>query len=242
MPQKKIKLTRPELKRYRDALTRYERYLPTLKLKQQQLQLTLRTVVQERREAEQARDQMDAALRQYEQLLADRAGVPLRQWSQPAEVRTSQTNVAGVRLPVLEEVIFPPAQYSLFATPAWVDQALADLRERTRRQAKVDLLLEQERLLQRELTKIIQRVNLFEKVMIPFAKDAIRRIRIKLGDEMTAAVGRGKMAKKKLAETYAVAAGETETLAPLLEPPEPIGPTSLDSEAPDDPSAEEDRS
>ena len=83
MPQKKIKLTRPELKRYRDALTRYERYLPTLKLKQQQLQLTVRTVVQERREAEKERDEMDAAIRRYDRLLADWAGVPLRQWAKP---------------------------------------------------------------------------------------------------------------------------------------------------------------
>ena len=44
MAKKKIKLTRPELKRQRDALLRFERYLPMLKLKQQQLQLTIRQV------------------------------------------------------------------------------------------------------------------------------------------------------------------------------------------------------
>lgn len=230
MPQKKIKLTRPELKRYRDALTRYERYLPTLKLKQQQLQLTLRTVVEERREAEAARDEMAAAIRRYERLLADRAGVPLRQWAEPVEVRTIQTNVAGVRIPVFQEVIFPPARYSLFATPAWVDQVLADLRERSRRQAIVDLLLEEERLIHQELTKIIQRVNLFEKVMIPFAKEAIRRIRIQLGDEMTAAVGRGKMAKKKLSETFGTEPGETESFHPLAETQESLDPESTEQE------------
>ncbi|MCS7304135.1 MAG: V-type ATP synthase subunit D [Thermoguttaceae bacterium] len=224
MPQKKIKLTRPELKRYRDALARYERYLPTLKLKQQQLQLMVRAVIEQRREAEQARQEMDAVIRRYERLLADWAGVPLEQWAQPAEIRTSQTNVAGVRIPVLEEVIFPPVQYSLFATPPWVDQVLADLRERTRRQVNVDILREQERLIQRELTKIIQRVNLFEKVMIPFAKEAIRRIRIRLGDLMTEAVGRAKMAKKKLSAAYATAPGETDTIQPLAESAEPLEP------------------
>ncbi len=244
MPQKKIKLTRPELKRYRDALARYERYLPTLKLKQQQLQLTLRTVVEQRREAEQARDEMDTSIRRYERLLADWAGIPLQQWAQPAEIRTSQTNVAGVRIPVLEEVIFPPAQYSLFATPAWVDQVLADLRERSRRQVKVDIFLEQERLIQRELTKIIQRVNLFEKVMIPFAKEAIRRIRIKLGDEMTAAVGRSKIAKKKLSAAYATAPGESDSLQPLPESPDASDSTDSsvgNSAPPEDSFGQEDR-
>ncbi len=57
-------------------------------------------------------------------------------------------------------------------------------------------------MLRRELTRIVQRVNLFEKIMIPDAREAIRRIRIKLGDEMTDAVGRSKIAKKKLAATF----------------------------------------
>jgi V/A-type H+-transporting ATPase subunit D len=37
----KIKITPGELKKQRDALQRYERYLPTLLLKKQQLQLEI---------------------------------------------------------------------------------------------------------------------------------------------------------------------------------------------------------
>ena len=196
---KKVKLTRPELKRYREALRRYERYLPMLKLKQQRLQVMLREVAKQRAEAERLCDEIERALRQYETVFADRAGVPLKTWAQPSEVFVDEKNVAGVRVPVFRDAVFPEARYSLFGTPAWVDQALADLRERSRRQAVLDVLQQQERLLLGELTRIIQRVNLFEKIMIPDARDAIRRIRIKLGDEMTDAVGRSKIAKKKLA-------------------------------------------
>ncbi len=39
--------------------------------------------------------------------------------------------------------------------------------------------------------------------MIPQATNAIRIIRIRLGDEMTAAVGRAKIAKSKLTATLA---------------------------------------
>ncbi|NLE37033.1 MAG: V-type ATP synthase subunit D [Pirellulaceae bacterium] len=198
---KKIKLTRPELKRYRDAQTRYERYLPMLKLKQQQLQMRLREVASKRREARQARDEVEAAIRRYRGVLSDRAGVPFRQWATPSEIRVSKKNIAGVEVPVFEDVVFPEARYSLFATPPWVDQTLADLRERSRRAAAVDVLDEQERLLHAELVRIIQRVNLFEKIMIPQAREAIRKIRIKLGDEMTAAVGRAKITKDHLAGT-----------------------------------------
>jgi len=196
----KIKLTRPELKRRRDRLARFERYLPMLKLKQQQLQITLREVARRVLRAQQALDETVAKLARYQSVLADRSGLPLQQWSRPARVRTSHRNVAGVEVPVFEDVDFPEARYSLFGTPAWVDETLADLRERSRRQAALDVMREEESLLQGELARVIQRVNLFEKVMIPRDREAIRRIRIKLGDEMTAAVGRGKIAKGKLAK------------------------------------------
>jgi V/A-type H+-transporting ATPase subunit D len=209
---KKIKLTRPELKRYREALARYERYLPMLKLKQQRLQVMLREVAQERREAEQSRKEMEEVIRHYQSVLQDRAGVPLETWAQPSKIEVDERNVAGVTIPIFRDVTFPPARYSLFATPPWVDQALADLRERSRRQARVDVLRREEQLLRRELTRIIQRVNLFEKIMIPEAREAIRRIRIKLGDEMADAVGRSKIAKKKLAETMDTQAGVTTTV------------------------------
>jgi V/A-type H+-transporting ATPase subunit D len=198
---KKIKLTRPELKRQRDALQRFERYLPMLKLKQQMLQVRLREIQAEQRKMDAQRDQAIRAVRQYQAVLADYSGVNIRNLAKPDHVRTTRQNVAGVRLPVFDGVDFPEAVYSLFATPAWVDQALRDIRHLNEVKARCDVLAEQYRLLNAELTKIIQRVNLFEKVKIPEAREAIRRIRIRLGDEMTAAVGRAKIAKNKLAET-----------------------------------------
>jgi len=197
---KRIKPTRPELKKQRDALQRFERYLPMLKLKQQQLQMTIRKVQARRKEAIDAATAAEAKFSPYSAVLDDVAGVNVRRLAEPERVRTSQANVAGVKVPVFENVEFRCALYSLFATPTWVDQALLDMREISRHQARADVLEEQHRLLQKELTKIIQRVNLFEKVMIPDAREAIRTIRIHLGDEMTAAVGRAKIAKAKLVE------------------------------------------
>ncbi len=197
---KKYRLTRPELKRQRDALQRFERYLPMLKLKQQQLQVTLRDIEVKR---ERTLAEAQAAKEKFQPtavLLADPAGVNVRQAAQPAELKTSQANVAGVTIPVLREVVFPQATYSLFSTPAWVDRAIAELRALNRLQAQADVLQEQYVLLHRELMKIVQRVNLFEKVKIPEAREAIRVIRIRLGDEMAAAVGRAKMAKAKIVD------------------------------------------
>lgn len=197
---RKLRLTRPELKRQRDSLARFTRYLPMLKLKQQQLQITIIEVDQRRRRArgemESAREQMQP----YRRVLRDLAGVNVEALARPREVATHQENVAGVRIPVFDSVSFPPAEYSLFATPPWVDRALADLRDLSERQARLNVLQKRHELIQKALTKIIQRVNLFEKVLVPQAREAIRVIRIHLGEEQTAAVGRAKLAKAKLAE------------------------------------------
>ncbi len=200
----KLKLTRPELKRQRESLTRFERYLPTLKLKQQQLQVTMREVVIERQKVHDAAGVVHRRLDGYKSVMKDIAGVDIRAMARPTEVKTSQVNIAGVRVPIFEGVEFPQASYSLFATPAWVDTALADLRELNKRLAEAEVIDRKYDLLKKELTKIIQRVNLFEKVKIPQAREAIRVIRIHLGDEMTAGVARAKIAKAKLSETGAI--------------------------------------
>ncbi len=233
MARKKVKLTRPELRRQRDMLQRFERYLPMLKLKQQQLQMTMRQVAKKRR---QALDDLEQARRQfqpYRPVLADRAGVNVEQLAEPEEVQRSTNNIAGVALPVFEGCSFPQVRYSLFATPPWVDRAVIDLRDLTRRRVEADILQEQYRLLEAELTKIIQRVNLFEKVKIPECREAIRLIRIRLGDEMTAGVGRAKIAKSKIEVSEAEDDPYGEPAHAHLEPdgPDvPIDPTTGSAE------------
>lgn len=197
---KKIKQTRPELKRYRDMLARFERYLPMLKLKQQQLQMTLRQIEKERTQARQEKERAEGKIEPYRTVMRDISGINVAGLSEPERVKTSRTNIAGVSIPVFEEAIFHPPKYSLFATPVWVDQTLLDMREVSRCQAKMTIIDKQHRLLQQELNKISQRVNLFEKVKIPECQEAIRVIRIKLGDEMTAGVARAKIAKTKIVE------------------------------------------
>jgi V/A-type H+-transporting ATPase subunit D len=198
---KKIKLTRPELKRQRDMLTRFQRYLPTLQLKQQLLQMQVREAQRNLEAARQIARQAQARVDAWQALRAELSGANLPALAEPAEVVADSVNIAGVRIPVLREVRFPEVTYSLFATPAWVDKALLDLRDLSRRRTEADILARRHALLDQELTKINQRVNLFEKVMIPESREAIRRIRIQLGDEMTAGVGRAKIAKRKLEET-----------------------------------------
>ena len=191
-------LNRLGLRQERERLARFERFLPALHLRQQQIQLSLQGTDRELTEIRSRLDAAAAGFDAYRPVLGDRAGVDVAGLSEPAEVRVRSANVAGVRVPVLEDVRFGATSYSLFGTPPWVDRAIADLRVLARLRAEAEVLEERQAVLARELVRVIQRVNLFEKVKIPESRRAIQRIRIHLGDEMAATVGRSKMAKAGL--------------------------------------------
>jgi V/A-type H+-transporting ATPase subunit D len=199
-PKKKIKLTWTALRQQRNALERFELYLPTLQLKQQQLQSAILQAHQEHHESKQAAAAIAEKISTYRAVFNDAAGVNVVSFSEPEDIKTVTTNIAGVRVPVFESAAFPQATYSLFGTSPWVDQALADLREQNLRLVELEIIERKLELLHAELKKVMQRVNLFEKVIIPEARENIRRIRIALGDRMTAAVVRAKIAKEKLEE------------------------------------------
>jgi V/A-type H+-transporting ATPase subunit D len=196
----KIKLTRPELKRQRDALKRFQRFLPMLKLRQSQLQSQINKTRQKLAKARDALAATDIECRRFAPVLRDAPGLDLERLLEPTEVKTRQIDIAGIAVEELDEVNFPAPDYSLLTTPVWVDGAITTLQKRRRQAEELRVFEDQHARIQRELRKTIQRVNLFEQVMIPDAKDAIRRIRIRLGDEMTSAIGRGKIAKSKLAD------------------------------------------
>lgn len=198
MAKRKIKLTRTELKQQRDALARFIRYLPTLKLKQQQVQSCIVQTLQTFRRKQQEVNATEKTISEYDNLFNDLAGVNFTKLATPVSVDTSTHSIAGVYVPKFETITFPEADFSLFATATWVDKALADLKKLNHQTAELGILQEGLDLLQAELKKVMQRVNLFEKVMIPTTIENIRRIRIALGDQMTAGVARAKIAKAKL--------------------------------------------
>jgi V/A-type H+/Na+-transporting ATPase subunit D len=113
-------------------------------------------------------------------------------------VRTETGNIAGVEIPVFKGAKFDLLPYDLFTTPLWVDSALARLSDMMLLDLEIQVMEEQARRLRYELRVTTQRVNLFEKVKIPEASENIRKIGIYLGDQQTAQVVRGKIAKKNL--------------------------------------------
>ena len=192
-----VKLTKGELKRQRDALGQYQRYLPTLQLKKQQLQMEISqqlTLLEQTRGAEVTKRH---SIEAWAGLLAE-PGADIRQWLIPKEIVTSARNIAGVDIPVFQNVEFTAVVYDLFLYPLWVDAAVEALKELVSLRQEINVIERGIEILRQELRITTQRVNLFEKMKIPEAQEAIRLIRIYLGDQMTNAVGRSKIAKRKI--------------------------------------------
>jgi len=191
-----VKLTKSELKRQKDALKRYHRYLPTLLLKKQQLQMVVRQL--QGRLAEETRNRqglIDGAASWLE-LFAE--PFPFHEWLRVKSVQSESANIAGVEIPIFNSMDFVTESHDLFMTPPWVDEALSLFARLARFDVEIGLLNRQIALLAAELRVTSQRVNLFEKVKIPQTVESIRQIHIFLGDQQTAAVVRGKIAKTNL--------------------------------------------
>tara|TARA_R110002049_G_scaffold309101_2_gene516933 strand:+ start:62890 stop:63504 length:615 start_codon:yes stop_codon:yes gene_type:complete len=191
-----LALNKTSLKQRRDQLAMFERFLPSLDLKRQQLiadlQRSKRIQSETENEIETLLDSqrgLFSLLGASEQDLSDLVTI---------EERTvTEENVLGVRLPLLGEVRFRVKEYSMLAKPFWVDFLVELLQEL----ALLKLRLQNERTrvgrLNDAVRRIAQRVNLFDKVLIPQAEKDIHRIKIHLADTERAAVVRSKIAKSK---------------------------------------------
>ena len=194
----KIRLTQGELKKQRDALRQYERYLPMLQLKKQLLQLE---ILHQRGILKERKNSLSEKKKSAENWLGLLIEAPeIRKWLIPEKILAGKKNIAGVDIPVFDRVDFTLAEYDLFLVPLWVDAGLETLREMVALSEEIRVLEQGISVLTHELRITTQRVNLFEKVKIPEAKEAIRKIKIYLGDQMTNAVGRSKIAKNKIEE------------------------------------------
>jgi V/A-type H+-transporting ATPase subunit D len=190
----KVKLTKTELKAQSDALKRFQRFLPMLQLKKQQLQAEIAAISVRIDDVVARQDAERAALARWGELFSEQ-GYDLTTLVAVERVVTDTSNIAGVAIPVFKEVQTTCAVLDLFQTPPWFDAAIATITRMVNLRAERAILEQQRELVTQELNTTSQRVNLFEKVKIPECKEHIRVIKIAIGDEQTASVTRGKIAK-----------------------------------------------
>jgi V/A-type H+-transporting ATPase subunit D len=194
----KIKLTKNELKKQKDALKMYQRYLPTLMLKKQQLQAEIRTIEIRIRELIDEKARINESFKSWIAVFGEK-GIFTPGLLVIRSVRAGQGNIAGVSIPLFEGAEFESAPYDLTVKPLWLDTAMERMRQVLLLDLEARTLDEQRRRLDHELRITTQRVNLFEKIKIPETRGNIKKIQVYLGDQQTSAVVRGKIAKRGLA-------------------------------------------
>jgi V/A-type H+-transporting ATPase subunit D len=194
----KIKLTKNELKKQKDSLKMYQRYLPTLMLKKQQLQAEIRTTEIRIKELLDEKNRVDEVFKSWIAVYGE-TGVFAPDILKITRIKTAQGNIAGVVIPLFEGAEFETFPYDLFHTPLWLDLAVERMKQVFLLDLEAQVVEEQRRRLDHELRITTQRVNLFEKVKIPETRGNIKKIQVYLGDQQTSAVVRGKIAKRGLA-------------------------------------------
>ncbi|MBU1146828.1 MAG: V-type ATP synthase subunit D [Candidatus Omnitrophica bacterium] len=195
----KVRFTKGELKRQRDALRQFEHFLPFLQLKKQQLQLEIQRAHEQLKLKVKEIDDLETEINEWAGLLNE-GSEHIAKWIREGNVATVAANIAGVDIPVFERVDFEEPEYDLFLTPLWIDIAIDKIRMLVIFLEEEKIIKQQLRIMEHELRIATQRVNLFEKIKIPECKENTRLIRIYLGDQQTNAVGRSKIAKKKIEE------------------------------------------
>ncbi len=204
----KIKLTKNELKVQKDALKMYQRYLPTLTLKKQQLQSEIRTIEARATSVRQDRENLEKGFSSWIAVFSEESAFPDGIIT-VSNIRKGTGNIAGVTIPTFEGADFSRGDYDLYETPLWVDIAANHMEKAMSLDLEAEVLDEQVRLLEKELLSTSQRVNLFEKVKIPETQANIKKISIYMADQQVSAVVRSKISKRKIA-TRDEASSETE--------------------------------
>ncbi len=114
-----------------------------------------------------------------------------------SEVLTTHKKIAGVSIPVLEEIVFNEKEYSLFDKPKWFPEGISLLKELTKIVIEKEISIRTMKLLEHARRKTTQKVNLYEKVQIPGYEDAIRKIKRFLEDEENLSKSAQKIVKKR---------------------------------------------
>ena len=113
------------------------------------------------------------------------------------QVKMGACKIAGVKIPVLEEVFFSEAEFSLFGQPQWFPEGIDLIKKLAGTVIEKEFFVRKMKLLDKARRKTTQKVNLYEKVQIPGYEDAIRKIKRFLEDEENLSKSAQKIVKKR---------------------------------------------
>ncbi len=194
----RLQLNKSSLARQQTQLKSYQRFLPSLDLKRQQLMGERAKAVEEVATLEARVHSLAGQVGDQLPMLANE-DISLDGLVRLMDYELTEENVVGTRLPKLDRVEVKVADYSPMAKPHWVDDVARLLHDMIEARLRVQTAKARLKLLDKAVKTITQRVNLFDKVLIPGARANIKKIGIYLNDEEMASVVRSKISKRKRA-------------------------------------------
>jgi V/A-type H+-transporting ATPase subunit D len=173
------------------------RTLPTIKSKETALRLEVKKAKDDIKKLE---EELEQKITSYDKMLAlwgefDTSLLKVK------DVKMSIKKIAGVRIPLLDEVEYEIKPFSLFNSPSWFADGLTQVKELAQIGIEREFYSQKLNLLEYARKKTTQKVNLFEKVQIPGYQDAIRKIKQFMEDEENLSKSSQKIAKKKKEQT-----------------------------------------
>jgi V/A-type H+-transporting ATPase subunit D len=199
----RLQLNKSSLANEAKSLGTYKRFLPSLELKRQQLTAQRNKAKAAVAETVRRIDQLELRVGDQLPMLANQ-NIDLAGLVQLTDVNLGTENVVGTHLPTLNGIELRVKHFSVMATPHWVDNVVETLKEMLELKVLANVNTRRLQLLDKAVSKITQRVNLFEKVLIPQTESNIKRIKVYLSDEQMAAVVRSKIAKRKRQKVVSV--------------------------------------
>lgn len=192
----KLALNKSTLNKEGRKVKAYKKFVPALDLKRKQLLAARATARRQLQEGEGELAALQQEIREQLPMLANFRG-RADQLVEVRQLEITQTNLVGIRLPEVRSLQLAPHPYSLLSTEPWLDHLTQLLMRATELQIHDRVLEKRLTLLEAGLQKTTQRLNLFDKVLIPQAERNIRKIRIALSDSERAGVVTSKIAKNK---------------------------------------------
>ena len=172
------------------------RTLPIIKNKESALRLEVKRC---KADAVELEERLERQIQAYEAMFAlwnefDASLINVK------DVRLGIRKIAGVRVPLLEEVDFEIRPFSLFCAPKWYADGLHILKGLARTAIEREFTVAKLNLLEHARKKTTQKVNLYEKVQIPGYQEAIRKIKRYMEDEENLSKAASKIVKSRHAE------------------------------------------
>ncbi len=192
----RLQLSKSSLSREGANLKTYKQFLPSLDLKRQELMIQRAKADKALAKTKQNLEKITSTMAEEIPMLSN-GKVDLTDLVTLKKVDLDQENIMGAHLPLLNSVEVEVREYSFLAKPQWVEGVVAKLKELLRMQIQLQVEEQRLKLLNAAVRTITQRVNLFDKVLIPRAQQNIKRIKIYLSDAERAGVINAKLAKNK---------------------------------------------